>query len=204
MLISFEYLCHKYGTPKGIIHIGAHLMEERSSYLGKGVKDIIWIECNKNLYDQISSINSENEKIFNLLISNEDNKNEILKITNNTQSSSILDLERHKIFHPDVVVTETIEMTSTRMDTFIENNNIDISKYNFLNLDIQGAELMALKGFGDYLNNFNYIYTEVNTSHVYKDCAIIGEIDEYLSQYGFTRYETQITGNEWGDAIYIK
>jgi hypothetical protein len=129
---------------------------------------------------------------------------EILKITNNTQSSSILELDRHKIFHPDVVVTETIEMTSTRMDTFIEKNNIDIPEYNFINLDIQGAELMALKGFGDYLNNFNYIYTEVNTSHVYKDCAIISEIDEYLMKYGFARYETQITGNEWGDAIYIK
>jgi FkbM family methyltransferase len=179
-------------------------MEERQSYLDKGIKDIIWVECNKSLYDKISDKNSDNEKVFNLLISDVDNKTEILKITNNTQSSSILDLDRHKIFHPDVVVTETIEMKSTRMDSLINDENIDITKYNFINLDIQGAELLALKGFGDYLNHFKFIYTEVNTSHVYKDCAVISEIDDYLSNYGFIRYETQITGNEWGDAIYIK
>jgi len=33
------------------------------------------------------------------------------------------------------------------------------------NLDIQGAELKALKSMGDYLNNVDYIYTEVNSDY---------------------------------------
>ncbi len=37
--------------------------------------------------------------------------------------------------------------------------------FNFLNLDIQGAELKALKSMGDYLNNVDYIYTEVNSDY---------------------------------------
>jgi hypothetical protein len=35
---------------------------------------------------------------------------------------------------------------SVTIDTFFERSKIDLSKYNFWNFDIQGAELMALKG----------------------------------------------------------
>jgi hypothetical protein len=49
------------------------------------------------------------------------------------------------------------------------------------------------------------IYTEVNTEHVYKDCALIGDIDEYLGRFGFTRVETNMYLNcGWGDAFYIR
>jgi hypothetical protein len=33
----------------------------------------------------------------------------------------------------------------------------------------------------------------------------VGEIDKYLSQFGFTRVATKMCGNAgWGDAFYIK
>ena len=77
--------------------------------------------------------------------------------------------------------------------------------YNFLNLDIQGAELKALKGMEEYLDKVDYIYTEVNEDYVYKGCALVSELDEFLGKYGFTRVETSWAGNcKWGDAFYIK
>ena len=42
---------------------------------------------------------------------------------------------------------------------------------NFLNLDIQGAELKALKSLQDYLHKVDYIYTEVNVDYLYVDCC---------------------------------
>jgi hypothetical protein len=72
-------------------------------------------------------------------------------------------------------------------------------------LDIQGAELKALKGMEEYLSKIDYIYTEVNSDYVYKDCALIGEVDEYLEKFGLKRVETQIyTEYRWGDAFYIR
>ena len=208
MLISFDYLCQKYGVPRGIIHIGAHLMEERPSYLRHGVDNILWIEGNPSLCDEIKYVSGLNdisyENVVNVIASDVDGFEYDFKITNNGQSSSILVLDRHKIFHPDVVVVDSIKLKSSRMDTVINNISLNLDNFNFINIDIQGAELLALKGFGDYLNKIDFIYTEVNTGYVYKDCALISEIDEYLSHYGFERKETQITGNEWGDAIYIK
>jgi hypothetical protein len=78
-------------------------------------------------------------------------------------------------------------------------------EYNFLNLDIQGAELKALKGMEEYLHKVDYIYTEVNADYVYKNCALINEVDDYLINFGLHRVETQIYPEyNWGDAFYIR
>lgn len=206
MLIKFNDIVNKYGKPKGIIHIGAHLMEERNDYISHNLNNTIWIEANPLVFSKIDYINNQNsnEKCFNYAISDIDNSLVKLNITNNGQSSSIFELEKHKIHHPHIYVTETIEVKTKRMDSLISENEINLENYDFINIDIQGAELLALKGFGDLLNNIKYIYTEINTNNLYKDCALVGELDDYLEKYGFKRVETSMTQFEWGDALYIK
>lgn len=208
MLINFDKICEKYGTPRGILHLGAHLLEERESYINKGVKNILWIEGNSNLYNNIKFVNDDNkinyEKVIIGLISDENNIEVDFNLTNNSVSSSILKLDKHKIFHPEVFVTETISIKTIRMDKLIEDNNININNFNFLNIDIQGYELKALKSFDKYLNNIDYIYTEINTDSVYVDCPMVDEIDEYLNKFNFERIETEMTPWCWGDALYIK
>jgi hypothetical protein len=89
--------------------------------------------------------------------------------------------------------------------TLIGEEKINMGNVNFLNLDIQGVELKALKGMEEYLNTVDYIYTEVNTDYVYVDCCLMSELDEYLGGFGFKRVETSMCGNTgWGDAFYIK
>lgn len=206
MLIKFKDIVSKYGKPKGIIHIGAHLMEERNNYLLYDLKNTIWIEANPSKYNLISKINntSNPERVFNYAITDTDNKELDFHITNNGESSSILDLGKHTIHHPHIHVTETIKVKTKRLDSLIKENLIDINSYNFLNIDIQGVELLALKGAGNLINSIDFIYTEVNTAHLYKNCALIDEIDYYLGHFGFSRKETEMTQYEWGDALYCK
>lgn len=206
MLISFSKLCEKYSfIPSGIIHIGAHELEERQEYFSKGVNKIIWIEGNSNLVDKcISLINPDNEKILSAVIFSEDGKEFDFKITNNSQSSSILDFEKHKIHHPQVNFVSSMKVKTSRVDSLLKLNSIRKDEYDFVNLDIQGVELQALKGFGEYLEFIKYIYTEINTGEVYKGNDSLEEIDEYLFNLGFERVETFITQYEWGDAFYKK
>jgi FkbM family methyltransferase len=201
MLINFTEIVKKYGSPKGIIHIGAHLMEEKIEYNRNGLSNTIWIEANPIIFE---SIKLNGESVFNYAISNVDGEIYKLNVTNNGQSSSILELDRHKIHHPHIYVSDIVEVPSKRMDTLILENKINLQNYNFINLDIQGAELLALMGFGDLLNEFEFIYTEINTNTLYKNCALLSEIDEYVSNFGFRRVETSMTEFEWGDALYIK
>jgi hypothetical protein len=79
-----------------------------------------------------------------------------------------------------------------------------MSEYDFWNFDIQGAELFALKGANTAIKYAKAIYLEVNTEEVYKGCALIGELDNFLDKHNFKRVITKMTEYGWGDALYIK
>lgn len=207
MLIDLRSLCNKYKfIPKGIIHVGAHKGEEVYIYDELGIDNVIWVEANPKIFEILSENikKFKKNKAFNYLVSDFDDKECLFYITNNGESSSILELERHKIHHSHIHVTDNIVLNSKKIDSIISEQNIEISNYNFLNLDIQGAELLALKGFSEGLKNIDYVYTEVNTGEVYKNCAKIEELDFFLKNYNFERVETKMTQYEWGDAFYMK
>ena len=160
-------------------------------------------EANEKIYSMMKSINPS-LKLCNLTVSDVDGKEVEFIITNNGQSSSILELEYHKVAHPTIVEVERKVQKTTTIDTFYHENKIDARSYNFVNMDIQGAELLALKGMKSSLKYVDYLYLEVNTKPLYKGCALMSEIDAYLDSYGFRRVETQMTEHGWGDAFYIK
>ena len=93
MLIEFSYLCQKYQfTPKGIIHIGAHDLEEMGQYLSRGVSKIVWVEGNPDLVSRNAYlVDGISQKLFHGLVYSEDGKEVEFNITNNLQSSSILE-----------------------------------------------------------------------------------------------------------------
>jgi FkbM family methyltransferase len=186
----------------GILHVGAHKCEELKLYINNGVdpNKIIWIEGNPDIYNYMRLFNIPN--LYCALISDKEELVDFI-ITNNGMSSSILELDEHKKEHPEVHEISRIKLKTQRIDNLLINNNININ-FNFVVLDIQGVELQALKSMGNKLNNIDYIYTEVNNKHLYKDCPLIGDIDEYLSNFNFIRVETDITPWGWGDALYIK
>lgn len=207
MLIDISTLLTKITKPiKGVIHIGAHECEERDFYINHfNINDnnIIWIDA---LEEKVNKMKASNNKllIFNECISNEDNKDVSFMVTNNYQSSSILNLKTHIQEHPWVHEIYRISMKTKTLKTFYKNNQLNINDYNFINIDIQGAELMALKGADDILNNIDYLYLEVNEKELYDGCALLPELEEYLSKYGFKRSLIHMTSHGWGDAFYTK
>lgn len=207
MLITIHQLVQHFKLQiSGILHIGAHECEELNDYKRVGVNNsnIYWIEAMQEKVDLCKN-RYKGVNIYQAVIDEEDNKEITFNITNNGQSSSILEFGSHETSHPQVHIVSKKQMTTTRMDTLIEREHIPIESLNFVNLDIQGVELRALKSMEKYLHHIKYIYTEVNTEQVYKGCNLIGEIDEYLKQIGFVRVAQQIYKQYgWGDAFYIK
>jgi FkbM family methyltransferase len=202
MLISLHELVDKYNIKfEGILHVGAHECEELNDYLKYlPIDKILWIEA---LSDKVDLCRN---KYPNILIENAIVSDVIEKVTfnvsNNGQSSSMLDFGLHAYFHPDVHYIRSFESETKLLKDII--NKYDIS-YNFLNFDIQGAELKALKGMEEYLNKVDYLYTEVNSDYVYKECVLITELDEYLKKFGLERVETKWSGEcRWGDAFYLR
>jgi FkbM family methyltransferase len=209
MLIPAEEvvkICKRYDIQlKGALHVGAHECEELNTYvttMGIDVSNIIWIEGNVHIYNKMVSRGVQN--MFNVLVDETDDKEVNFNITNNGMSSSILEFGTHSVHHPNVVVDRTEKIRTKTLKTFSDENNVGFENINFWNFDIQGVELRALKGAGELIKYADILYLEVNTENVYKDCALVGEIDEYVSKYGFKRVLTDMTNHGWGDAIYVK
>jgi FkbM family methyltransferase len=208
MLISIQQLMKRFQLNiSGILHIGAHECEELSDYEAVGVNrsNTYWVEAMPNKVSFCRERYGPNLHIYQAVIDERDGENVLFNITNNGQSSSILEFGSHSTSHPQVHVVGKVHATTTRLDTLIEHEHIPITELNFMNLDIQGVELRALKSMEKYLNHIQYIYTEVNTEEVYKGCNLIGEIDDYLHGFGFERVAQDIYSQfGWGDAFYIK
>jgi hypothetical protein len=188
----------------GIFHVGAHECEELLFYNSFGVKneDIVWIDAVESKVTDATNRGIVN--VYNALITDKDDEDVEFNISNNIQSSSILEFGTHSEEHPWVVYTDKVIKKSITVDTFFEKNDLDASKYNFWNFDIQGAELIALKGATKSLQYAKALYLEVNEKELYKGCALIDEIDEFLSKHNFKRVLTKITQHGWGDALYLK
>ena len=201
MLIPLHELVKKYNIKfKGVLHVGAHECEEIKDYeMYLPRSQILWIEALPG------KVNLCKERYTNVLIENAivSDVVEIVRfnVSNNGQSSSMLDFGLHSTFHPQVHYVTCFETETKLLKNILPTYNIN---YNFLNLDIQGAELKALKGMEEYLQNVDYIYTEVNSDYVYKECALITELDEYLLKFSLHRVETKWTDCKWGDAFYIR
>jgi FkbM family methyltransferase len=63
-----------------------------------------------------------------------------------------LDLGTHKQAHPEVHYVNDIQVTMRRLDSLIFNH--EIVDFDFLNIDVQGAELKVLKGMGELLRQY--------------------------------------------------
>lgn len=208
MLIPFHELFRKYRIkPRGVLHVGASTGQEAAEYYKHGIKHTCWIEAIAEVYGKLTQHISiyPNAIAFNVCVSDVDGQEITFNIANNEgQSSSFLEFGTHATEHPTVKFIDKIQLITTRLDTLIDREGIEVAHYDMLNIDLQGAELLALKGLGDYLSGFRYLYLEVNIKELYKGCPLVEEIDEYVRGYGFERKETKWTNWGWGDAFYVK
>jgi len=189
---------------KGVFHIGSHDCEEITFYneLGLTYDDVVWIDAFHEKVEQAKAFNIPN--VYHATISDKDGDIVQFNVANNIKSSSILEFGTHLQEHPDVHVVYSIPQTTTTVNSFFRQNSLDPSCYNFWNINIQGAELLALKGSDHCIQYADAMYLEVNQSEVYKGCCQIQEVDRFLKQHGLYRVLTKMTTYGWGDAFYIR
>lgn len=201
MLITLDSLIKRYNLDiKGVLHVGAHLAEESDDYIAAGIDSVVWIEGNTELMDELNTSVPPHNIVIEALVGEKQGQVTFHK-ANNSQSSSILELGTHKTAHPEVKYVSSETRVLETLDILYSRHGL--SGLNFMNLDIQGAELSALKGLSpERLNEFDYIYSEVNRQELYVGCCLVGEIDEFLAD--FQRVETEWTNFGWGDAFYIR
>ena len=132
--------------------------------------------------------NDAHVKPFQIAISNIKGKKDFF-INHLDAASSLFDLSKiHKYYTKNVGVIDKIKVDVTTIDIFVKENNIN--KIDILKMDIQGGELLALKGASEQLKKkaISIIYTESYFISMYKGGTLFHEIVDFLSKYNYTLF----------------
>lgn len=205
MLINFSNLFTKYKMEvTGVLHIGAHHGEEIGDYINKGLKNLVFFEPlseSLEILENNLSVHADkaNILIFPFALGNEEKEVEMFVSDHAGMCSSVLKPKIVLEQYPGIKFPKKETVKMIRLD----DAEIDF-ECNMMNIDVQGYELEVLKGASKTLNKIDYVYTEINRVEVYESAPHVDELDAFLSPYGFTRVETDWSGDTWGDAFYIK
>jgi FkbM family methyltransferase len=206
----------------GVVHAGAHTGQEAEVYEECGIERVLWIDANPDVIAPL------NERVYPYghvtvcaCVGARDGEQVLFHIAdsvdggNRGQSSSVLALGTHARVHPDVRFVAELPVVTQTLATLLAQNWPWTEGPNFLNLDLQGYELECLKGAEPVLENFNWIYTEINEDPLYEGCAQLPQFSGWLADRGFRLAEKRLWGAQsrdstterwfgWGDALYVR
>lgn len=205
MLIPLKPILQKFNIwTNGVIHVGAHWLEEWESYQDCGIRKVVAIEpCNpafqvlKNRFED-----NENVRLFKCACGEKEAWVQMYTETeNHGQSNSILKPKLHLQQHKEITFTgipETVRVV--RLDDLA----FERKGYGLLMIDVQGYEDRVLNGAPETLKTVDIVYAEINRGETYETNPLVEDLDMLLPE--FTRVETKWASPNltWGDGIWIR
>jgi FkbM family methyltransferase len=184
---------YKKDMRKNILFIGANDMREIGKYVNK-YKNGLFIEAIDYTYERLKhnlltakSYNT-NYIAINSLVTSEKNKIYTFNIFNNDEMSSSIykPTSKKTDIWPGVCVKETKQIISTTIEDILKEHQWENLQYDVI-LDVQGAELEVLKGFGkDNLKNITNLIVEASAEALYEGGVLFEELNTFLTSNKFS------------------
>ena len=185
---------------KGIIHVGMWDFVEYGCYTKLVGNNVIGIEANPQVYKDMAKPVADKWgfKCFNEFLSDKDK--EVRDFYFAGEGSSLYKGQ------PQWNKNVSIKVQTKTLATVIEENNIDMNGYDFLNIDAEGAEFDVLKGFEKYLDYINVIDLETSYDDRHRSGADHNTIVQWLSERGFELKEMSDSyqSQNWGDSVFSR
>jgi FkbM family methyltransferase len=213
----FEHRELQHIAKVGVLHVGADVGQEVTQYLEYGFKTITLIEANPECCEILFSKfgGDPRIKIFNYAICDRQGIVDFHIHTSrsgSTEPASILPMKRFKEIVKTLKTTKTISVPAITLDGLFQKHQLQFGAYNFINIDIQGAELLALQGALKVLDSIDVIVSEVNVVEMYENGALEDDVVRFLEKQGFDRkhaiyhvlYDNTSTFPAWGESLFVK
>lgn len=193
----------------GVIHVGANSGQEREEYQSLGLR-VVWIEALENAYVELKNniVGYPDQIAIRALVADKDGDSYTFNVANNEgASSSIYEFGEHRDIWPHVAFVERQVLTSSRLDTIIREQGFQVTDYQALVMDVQGAELLVLRGLGELLTEFRFVKAEAADFESYVGCTKLKELDEFLTRRGFVElkrepFATHPSGGRYWDVVW--
>lgn len=205
-----RFLSHRLKTVRGktIVHVGAHYGQEANRYQFWGAKRVVWVEASPEIFEKLQvNIAIVRDKppswfakltkapktehiLINALVGETNSGTSDFHIFSNSgASNSIFKMKRDSDnqFASIVETGEVLKLGINTLDASLTKIGVAPESVDILVMDIQGAELLCLKGATDVLANVKYIETEVSIRPVYEGGILLSELEPWLNSKKFYR-----------------
>lgn len=206
-MTSLEEICARRGVrPKGVLHLGAHVGQEAPVYLAWNVPRVAWVEANPALIPELRRNVSgfPGHTVHEAAVWEKDGKKLKFYVASNGGSSSLLRMWLHSERYPEVTVSTELPVVTSTVDSLVRRDGLEAKEYDFLNMDLQGAEGLVLLGMEKQLEHLRWIYTEVNFEELYAGCSRFADIYRALARKCFHLAECRREGEGWGEALFFR
>lgn len=193
----------------GIFHIGAHAASEARFY---GDTPVVWFEANPELTPKMleNIAPFPRQRGFCVLLGDQSREVDFNVCPDSGGSSSIFALGPYSAgpqsLWPqwDIRMEKTVRLQMETLDSFLPAHGIDPADYNYWVLDVQGAELLVLKGAKESLRHCKVISTEISTVEVYEGGARYEDIKSELASAEFIPLiEPHVLNMKHGDVAFV-
>ena len=186
---------------RGCIHVGAWDCAELGCYVPLFGENVVWVEANPHTYARITEprASAYGHRTFNVALSDVDEKEVVLNIMPQADSSSIYECV-------GASPTEKIKLQTKTLDTLIAEEGIDMDNHNFLNIDAEGAEFDVLEGMKSNLHKIDYLFLEASLYERHRGAKNFKQLHEYVTDKGFKlfQYSDSFKTLKWGDVFYVR
>lgn len=207
-----EFLYNDLGFVKVIIELGARDCKETLLFEENYPNaNILTFECNPATLPLCRERVSGRSRItlFEKAVSNTNGKVSFYPINSEKTETTWADgnpgassLFRASGKYPvEKYVQDKIEVDVVTLDTVLTLKSID--EVDVLWMDIQGAELMALKGFEKHIQKVKVIHTEVEFMEIYTNQPLAEEIKDFLMAHNFQFMGFTTQHRFAGDAVFL-
>lgn len=189
-----------------VVHVGAHLAQEADRYESVGAKKVLWVEAAPDTYEKLQQSLSQRDPnrrsalqkalflpatqhlTINALAGAADEGHaEFVRFNNHGASDSIFQLSTQcKEMLPGLHATgEVLRLPFRKLDTIVRDAGVEPSEVDCLVLDVQGAELLVLRGATEILKSIQCLETELSTKPIYEGGVLFDELNAFLEQQQF-------------------
>ena len=211
-------------SPIGVLDVGASFVGEPPSYeplLQSGAARLIGFEPDLDACEKLRQRYKPPSRFYPYFIG--DGRPGVFYQTNWGPTGSLLKPNRRvtqmfQYLHELMTLVAEHPVQTKRLDDVEDLGDVD-----FVKLDVQGAELMVLKGAERMLKDVSVIQVEVEFVELYENQPMFADVDRFLRSQGFTFhtfmgfgsrcFKPMLANNDpsagmnqilWSDAVYVR
>lgn len=200
------------GKVKTILEFGSRYGEDTVEFAKRFPQATVYtFECNPNSLEECKNNISEYPNIIltEKAVSDEngtvtffaiDKENTITTWEDGNQGASSL-LKASGKYEVEQYAQKEVTVEATTLHSFIQHNRLD--NIDLLWMDIQGAELKALKGLKEKISIVKLLHVEVEFMEIYSGQPLFEDIKDFFTQNGFLFLGFTCKSEYSADAVFV-